>query len=223
MIDSVRSRLGNLIGLVTVVVVVGLAVPPAASAWGPISRDQALEMVKDRTVGKQRQGYITLADVGTMDDIPLLLSALRDPDDLIRGVAEQSIWGIWMRANDTTVDRLFQMGLDLSHQLRLGDAESEFDRVIAMRPEFAEAWYRRAEVKVMGDRWQEAERDFAKALELNPYHFGALEGLGQCAMHLGRNIEAIDYFRRALELNPNLVDVRGALQRARSAAERERT
>lgn len=200
-----------------------LAWAPAGSAWGPVTRDKALQMIKSRSLEDRRQGYGRLADVGTLDDVPVLLSALADDEDILRGVAEQSIWGIWMRINDSTVDPMFQVALDLVQQMKLAEAEKKFDQVIEMKPEFSEAWHRRGEVKVLGDRWREAEQDFSKALELNPYHFGALEGLGHCSMNLGRNAEAVGYFERALELNPNLLGVYEALQRAREAAEKERT
>lgn len=192
-------------------------------AWGTVNRTEALKKIASPRLEERRQGYGRLADVGTMEDIPTLLSALTDDEDIIRGVAEQSIWGIWMRANDSTADPMFQTALDLTHQMKLDEAEDKFDQLLLLVPDFAEGWHRRGEVKVMGDRWREAERDFAKALELNPYHFGALEGLGHCSMRTGRNGEAIQYFERALELNPNLDGVFEALKRAREAAEKERT
>lgn len=194
-----------------------------AHAWGPLNREAALRKISSSQLEDRRQGYIRLADVGTMDDVPLLLSALTDDEDLIRGVAEQAIWGIWMRANDSVADPMFQVALDLMHQMRLSEAEAKFDQLLVLVPEFSEGWHRRGEVKVMGDRWGEAAQDFTRALELNPYHFGALEGLGHCSMRSGRNSEAVGFFERALELNPHLEAVFEALKRARKAAEIERT
>lgn len=206
-------------------VMAGAAVVPAtdAFAWGTVNRTEALRKIASPLLEERRQGYGRLADVGIMEDVPALLSALTDDEDIIRGVAEQSIWGIWMRANNSTADPMFQTALDLTHQMKLDEAEDKFDELLVLMPDFAEGWHRRGEVKVMGDRWREAERDFAKALELNPYHFGALEGLGHCSMRTGRNSEAVQYFERALELNPNLGGVFEALKRAREAAEKERT
>jgi Tfp pilus assembly protein PilF len=152
-----------------------------------------------------------------------MLSQLQDEEEMIRGIAEQAIWGVWMRANDSTVDPMFQVAIDLMQQMRLREAEAKLTEAIALRPDFAEAWHRRGEAKVLGDHWDEARLDFEKTLELNPYHFGALEGLGHCAMHLGRGDLAVEYFRRALELNPNLMDVAEALERAEKSAENSRT
>lgn len=195
----------------------------AADDWRPMSRAKALERTTSTQIEQRRQAYARLGEVGTMDDVPVLLSALQDDEDLIRGVAELSVWGIWMRINDSTVDPMFQVAMDLTQQMKLAEAEAEFDAVIDLRPDFAEAWHRRAEVKVLGDRWKAAEADFTHALELNPYHFGALEGLGHCNMRLGRASEAVKLFQQALDINPYLEGVYEALKRARDMAERERT
>lgn len=220
-----KNRIGRWMLAVALACSAGVAVwtPSDVLAWGPLSREGALKKIGSTLLEDRRQGYIRLADVGTMDDVPLLLSALTDDEDLIRGVAEQAIWGIWMRANDSTADPMFQVALDLTHQNKLAEAEAKFDQLLMLVPEFSEGWHRRGEVKVMGDRWREAAQDFSRALELNPYHFGALEGLGHCSMRTGRNGEAVGYFERALELNPNLEGVFEALKRARKAAENERT
>jgi len=194
-----------------------------AVAWGSVNRDEALKKIASSSLEQRRQGYGWMADVGTMEDIPLLLSALTDDEELIQGVAQQSIWGIWMRANDSVADPLFQTALDLMNQMKLAESEASFDTLLALKPEFAEGWHRRGEMKALGDRWDDAAADFARALELNPYHFGALEGLGQCSMRRGRNLEAVQYFRRALEINPLLESAREYLRRASEAADRERT
>lgn len=199
-----------------------IANAPARSA-GTVTREEALRKIGSTQMEQRRQGYGWLADVGTMEDTPLLLSALTDDEDLIRGVAEQSLWGIWMRANDSVADPLFQVALDLMNQNKLQESEEHFDRLLQLKPEFAEGWHRRGQTKVLADRWADAAADFARALELNPYHFGALEGLGHCSMHLGRNVEALQYFQKALELNPHLEAVQEALRRASRAADRERT
>jgi tetratricopeptide (TPR) repeat protein len=200
-----------------------LAGTVAAGPMKMMNRLEALNALQSGQVMTKRMGLGRLAEVGTMDDVPAMLSQLLDEDDMIRGIAEQAIWGVWMRANDSTVDPMFQVALDLMHQRRLGEAEAKFTEAIALKPEFAEAWHRRAETRVMTDRWDAARQDFEKAIELNPYHFGAFEGLGHCSLHLGRSDLAVEYFRRARELTPNMPDVPDALERAERLAENSRT
>lgn len=202
-----------------------LAQPPApAWGWGnTMTRAEALRNIGTSKTELRRAGYLRLAEVGTMEDTPVLLSALQDDEELIRGVAEQALWGLWMRANDSTADPMFQMALELMNTNQLPEARAKFTEVIEIKPEFAEAWHRRGEVMVLMNAWDAAFRDFEHALELNPYHFGALEGMGHCRLRQGDPAAAVDYFTRAIELNPNLWDVYEALERAKGEAERNRT
>ena len=59
----------------------------------------------------------------------------------------------------------------------------------------------------------EAIRDCHQALELNPYHFAAAARMAQAYLRLGNQVSALESFRRALRLNPNLEDVRAQVER----------
>jgi tetratricopeptide (TPR) repeat protein len=48
-------------------------------------------------------------------------------------------------------------------------------------------------------------------LKRNPDHFGALAGYGQIYLALGEPERALDYFQRALRVNPNLGGVEAAV------------
>ena len=43
-----------------------------------------------------------------------------------------------------------------------------------------------------------------RALELNPFHFGAQSGLAQCFVRLKKPRTALRAFRQALKINPDL-------------------
>jgi tetratricopeptide (TPR) repeat protein len=60
---------------------------------------------------------------------------------------------------------------------------------------------------VLLDDFDHALSDYARALELNPYHFGALESCGRIWLERSDYRQAAGYFRRALDLNPNLLEV----------------
>jgi tetratricopeptide (TPR) repeat protein len=45
-------------------------------------------------------------------------------------------------------------------------------------------------------------------IKRNPYHFGALAGYGQIYLRLEDYDRSLEYFRRALEVNPNMDSVR---------------
>jgi tetratricopeptide (TPR) repeat protein len=61
--------------------------------------------------------------------------------------------------------------------------------------------------------------DCDEVLKRNPNHFGALSGYGQLMLRKRELDRALDYFQRALAINPNMEGVRSsvdALQRMRS-------
>ena len=45
-------------------------------------------------------------------------------------------------------------------------------------------------------------------IKRNPQHFGALSGYGQIYFQLKEYEKSIEYFRRALAVNPNLTDLK---------------
>src|SRR2546422_444778 len=77
-----------------------------------------------------------------------------------------------------------------------------------LAPELAEAWNQRAIAYFNMGRFTDSIRDCRQALELNPHHFGAAIGMGQCYLQLNDRTAALESFRRALKLNPNLEGVR---------------
>ena len=95
-----------------------------------------------------------------------------------------------------------QRGLEYQQTENLEAARDAFDRAIAILPDYAEAWNRRAVLRFSRQRHREAIADCEKAIELKPWHFGALHGLGLCHMALGEFAAAAAAFRRALAVQP---------------------
>jgi tetratricopeptide (TPR) repeat protein len=193
-----------------------------ARDWTPLNREQALEQTHSSQLDKRRMAYGRLAEIGTMDDIPVLLAALWDEEELIRGIAEQSVWGIWMRTDDPVADPLFQTGMQLLSEDKPRDAIEKLDQVIDLKPDFAEAWNRRGDAYVaLGDE-NRALAEYERALALNPYQFGTLASCGEIWMTRSDYRKAADYFRRALDLNPNLREVADALHDLEEKLENDR-
>ena len=188
------------LALVLVVVSAGTAF---AADWTPMSRQQAIEATRNSQADKRRLGYARLAEVGTMEDAPLVLAALWDEDELIRGMAEQVIWGIWMRTDDSVADPLFQTGVKLLVEDDPEAALAKLDEVLVLKPEFAEAWNRRGDAYVALGDFDRALAEYGRALELNPYHFGALDSAGRIWLERSDYRKAAEFFGRALAINPN--------------------
>lgn len=191
--------------------ILALAGAAAAADWTPMSRQEAIEATRNVQVDKRRLGYARLAEVGTMEDSPLVLAALWDEEELIRGMAEQVIWGIWMRTDDSVADPLFQTGIGLIVGDDPGAAIAKFDQVLTLKPEFAEGWNRRGDAfAALGD-FDRALAEYDRAIALNPYHFGALDSCGRIWLERSDYRRAADFFRRSLAINPNQPELAGVL------------
>ena len=181
--------------------------PGSAADWNPMPRSEAIKNLDSRHADERRHALGRLAEIGTSADVPQMLRRLWDDDELVRGMAEQAIWGLWMRANDSMVDPMFQVAIDLVQQDRIEPALEQFNAVIAAKPGFAEAWNKRGDAYMYLGEYDRALADYQHALELNPYHFGVLESCGLIWLERRNARKAADFFRRALDLNPNLLNV----------------
>jgi tetratricopeptide (TPR) repeat protein len=76
--------------------------------------------------------------------------------------------------------------------------------VIDIKPDFVEAWNRRATVYYTQKDFGRALADIHEVLAREPRHFGALSGLGIILQELGDDKRALEVFRRALAIHPHL-------------------
>jgi len=180
-----------------------LLLPPPASAQG-LTREAALETLQSRDPGQRQRAAVWLAQVGRMDDVPALLAKLRDPDEDVRAIAERAIWVIWSRSGNAQTDALFLDGIAQMNAGQLKEGIATFSRVIAIAPEFAEGWNKRATLYFLVGDFERSLRDCDEVIKRNPNHFGVLAGYGQIYMQLDDYEKALDYFKRALAVNPNL-------------------
>jgi tetratricopeptide (TPR) repeat protein len=136
-------------------------------------------------------------------------------DRLARTTDESEAKGIaatierrWMRSGSDTADLLMDRALDA---LKADDqplAIELLDRVIALDPEWAEAWNKRATVFFMMGDLTRSMADVREVLAREPRHFGALAGMGIILQSTGDEKHAFEVFRKALAINPFLPDVR---------------
>jgi tetratricopeptide (TPR) repeat protein len=157
-----------------------------------------------------------------MEDAPALIIALRDTDERVRVVAEQALWAVWSRSGDARVDELFARGVAQMGEQRLPEAIATFTRVIELKPDFAEGWNKRATAYFLAGEFRRSLKDCGEVVKRNPQHFGVLSGYGQIYLELDQPEKALEYFRRALEVNPNLEGVQRLAERLDSMIVRRR-
>ena len=193
-------------------VLAALVMWPAWAVAG-LSREEALKALADRRNAESRRlGARALGDTGIMADLPQLATALRDTDALVRENAESSMWQVWSRSGDPEIDRLFARGLEQMNASHGEQAVETFSEIIQRKPEFAEGWNKRATVYYLMGEYQKSLADCDEVMKRNPYHFGALSGYGMIYLQLDQPGIALEYFERALRVNPNLESTRQTIE-----------
>jgi tetratricopeptide (TPR) repeat protein len=178
-----------------------------ASHAAPLTRSQALRALQQPEPSERLAGIERLAEIGKMVDADRLIDRLDDPDPQVRALAAAATWQIWSRSGDPAIDKLFARGLEQMEALALTDALATFSEVVRLKPAFAEGWNKRATIYFLLGRNEESLKDCGEVLKRNPKHFGALAGAGQIYLRLGNAERALEFFHRAVDVNPNLEGV----------------
>ena len=135
------------------------------------------------------------------------------PDDESAKYIENRICAIWLASGSDTANLLMgrvktaMEAKDFELAIRLLNA------IIDMRPNFIEAWNRRATLYYMKKDFTRAIGDIREVLAREPRHFGALAGLGIILQEFGDDKRALDAFRRALAIHPHIERVPDMVKR----------
>lgn len=161
-----------------------------------------------------------IASMPTDDGLPsdpettagILLDALAQAEDgqAADGLARE-IQGLWNRSGSDAVDVLMLRANVAMHSNHFTIALDLLDTVIALAPDYAEGWNRRATVHFMREDYASSIADVQRVLRLQPRHFGALVGIGMILDDLGQDREAALFLREALRVHPFLNNARERL------------
>lgn len=173
-------------------------------APAPLDHPAALEALHADDAPLRRRALLVLEAAGTMDDVPSLLPVLRDDDEPARAMAERAIWRIWSRSGDAAVDAQLEEGIAMMADGRLNDSVGVFSRIVAAHPEFAEGWNKRATAYYLLGDYDRSLADCDAVMARNPFHFGALSGYGLIHLRQRRYALSLEFFQRALAINPNM-------------------
>ena len=128
---------------------------------------------------------------------------------------ELAIWQVWSKSGSDTADLLLARGGRAMTDQNFDLAMEVFTALIALEPEFAEGWNKRATLHFMMGNFEASISDIERTLELAPRHFGALSGLGQIYTIMERPKDAIEAYRRGLAANPFMRGARATIEALR--------
>lgn len=119
-----------------------------------------------------------------------------------------SIERLWVTSGSDTVGLLMQRALLAANGKNPQLALKLLDAVVALAPDYAEAWNRRAYVHYTQNEVDLALGDLRRTLALDPNHFKALEGLMHILKDIGRKKDALQAARKLLDVNPYQEDAK---------------
>ena len=159
----------------------------------------------------RRAAVLALGLVGDYESNAVVGRALVDEDRGVRSLAENSILSLWRRVGNDSQRQKLTMLIRLNSAQQFQQCIEKASELIAEAAWIAEAWNQRAIAHYSLAEYSESIHDCHEALEINPYHFGAASGMGQCYLQLADFDSALESFRRALRLNPGLEGVRASV------------
>jgi tetratricopeptide (TPR) repeat protein len=140
--------------------------------------------------------------------LDFLFGALKAaPDEASAKHVEARIWAIWLQTPSDTAALLMMRAKAAMDAQQTEVALKLIDAVVKLRPDYTEAWNRRATLYYLQNDYMRSLADIEQVLIREPRHFGALAGLGMIMQDLGDDKRALDAFRKALAINPHLEKV----------------
>lgn len=169
----------------------------------------------------RRAAVLGLSLLGDYSSNSVLGRALVDRDRGVRTIAESGIRELWCRVGSGQQREMLRDVADLNDERRHSEAARLATELIHNSPWIAEAWCQRGTAHYHLGQYDAAIRDCHQALEINPYHFTAAAGMGQCYMLQDNPVAALEAFRRALRLNPGLEEVRAQVVRLQRSLKKD--
>jgi tetratricopeptide (TPR) repeat protein len=171
----------------------------------------------------RRASVLALGFLGGTECNDCLGPLLADPDRRVRLIADDAIKSIWSRAGSP---RQRQQLVGVFRMLQCGQyqqALQESEELLAQQKSIPEAYSQRALARYYLEDSRGAIEDCQRAIDLNPYHYLAWIGMGHAYLDLSEPIPALECFRNALHIYPDLDTVRVQIRRLERAFQEPRS
>jgi tetratricopeptide (TPR) repeat protein len=137
--------------------------------------------------------------------LDFLFGALKAaPDEISARHVEARIWATWLQTPSDTAALLMSRAKAAMEAQKMDVALKVLDALIRLKPDYTEAWNRRATIYYFKNDYVQSLRDFEQVLSREPRHFAALASIAMIMQELGDDKRALDAYRKALAINPYL-------------------
>ena len=191
--------------LTPIVLAAAMAVVPlAASAQNP----HATPPKQQKKLPPEPPSKLPKVGADRTRGLDFLFGALKAaPDEASAKHVEARIWAVWLQTPSDTAALLMMRAKAAMDAQQMDVAQKLLDSLVKLRPDYVEAWNRRATLYYLRNDYARSLQDIEQVLLREPRHFGALAGLGMIMQDLGDEKRALDAFRKALAINPHLEKV----------------
>lgn len=153
-------------------------------------------------------------------NLDTLFDALKiAPDAESAKAIEDQIWAVWIVSGSDTCNLLMARAKAATEGKDYDLAVKLLDAVVELKPNYTEAWNRRATVYYLEKDYGHALADIREVLVREPRHFGALSGLGLILQEIGDDKHALEAYQKALAVDPHLEHVGDAVKTLREKVE----
>jgi tetratricopeptide (TPR) repeat protein len=157
---------------------------------------------------------------GTTFSLDTLFGALKiAPDEASAKAIEDRIWAIWMSSDSDTCNLLMTRVKDATDDKDYDLAVKLLDAIVTIKPDYVEAWNRRATLHYIKHEYGPALADLREVLAREPRHFGALAGLGLILQDIGDDKHALEAYQAALAIDPHLRNLPDVIKTLREKVE----
>ena len=148
--------------------------------------------------------------IARLDDLFVKL-AEREEEESANLVAEE-IMAIWTESGSASVNLLLRRGSEATAQGDPKLARKMYNHAVDLAPDYTEAWARSARLALTQKQYNRALNESLKTLTLEPRHFYTLWTLGNVFEVLNRPDDALETYREANRLYPELKAVKDRLK-----------
>jgi tetratricopeptide (TPR) repeat protein len=184
-----------------------------ASVAGRYSVSTLERLVVSGDIYARRASALALGLIGDGRCNSVLGPYLRSSDRKLRLVVDDALRAIWLREGSTSERQM------LERIVRLNEC-GDFQQAVELATQSLDAadgspelYHQRSLAQFQLDKTEQAIDDCHKAIKLNPFHYAAMIGLGHCCVELGELQQALYWFRKAVEIYPDLEPVRAQIRR----------
>lgn len=133
-------------------------------------------------------------------------------DESSANLVAEEIWAIWLDSGSASVNLVLRRGSDAGAKGRPKQARVMYNHTVDLAPDFAEGWARSARLALEQKDYNRALNETIITLSLEPRQFYALWTMGNAFEALNRPEEALEAYREANRLYPELKAVKDRLE-----------